>query len=330
MRVLAVADDLTGALEAGAKFAQAGLEPVVAVGCAPEDDAHGVVVLDTETRHAAADEAERVVLMRAPATAELVYKKTDSTLRGNIGAELRALARLYPGARTAYVPAYPALGRTVRDGILYVHGERVDRTAFARDSLNPVLSARVDSVLPADLDCDIFDGETDEDVARMAQRIVAGGEYRIIAGPAAIAGQIAALLGSGPAVEPWPRVQSCLVVNGSQHPVSAAQVGFGTKWPVMVPDVEPGTPELECARRTGCRVRTVLDETNPDALVVFGGDTVFGILTALGTPLLRPIGEILPGAPASRIDGRRTILITKAGGFGDVAILRQLEEQLNG
>ena len=63
---------------------------------------------------------------------ELIYKKTDSTLRGNIAAELRALADLFPTWRIGYAPAYPALGRTVKNGVLYVDDVPVSETAVRR------------------------------------------------------------------------------------------------------------------------------------------------------------------------------------------------------
>src|SRR5207253_1405487 len=162
MRILALADDMTGALEAGAKFRASGIETMVLTKPAPSGLAPTVVV-DTETRRLApAAAAARVKQFVADAPgASLIYKKTDSTLRGNIAAELRALADLYPDWRIGYAPAYPALGRTVRGGILYVDSIPVDRTAFGQDALNPICSSSVAEMLGPGLACRIFDGETD-------------------------------------------------------------------------------------------------------------------------------------------------------------------------
>jgi uncharacterized protein YgbK (DUF1537 family) len=51
---------------------------------------------------------------------ELVYKKIDSTLRGNLGFEILAAM----GARRLAVvaPAFPALGRRIQNGYLHVAG----------------------------------------------------------------------------------------------------------------------------------------------------------------------------------------------------------------
>src|ERR1043166_8822965 len=117
MKLGCLADDLTGALEIGAKFAAAGISAAVSTTLAWDQDATALVI-DTETRHEKPSEAAAIVhrLAREAGDFRLLYKKTDSTLRGNIGAELSAMAEAFPGARVTYVPAYPLMGRTVRNG----------------------------------------------------------------------------------------------------------------------------------------------------------------------------------------------------------------------
>jgi len=51
---------------------------------------------------------------------------------------------------------------------------------------------------------------------------------------------------------------------------------------------------------------------------------------SLGLPPLRPLREIVPGVPVSRIDGRRELLITKAGGFGAPGLIANLADRLHG
>src|SRR4051794_25466561 len=127
--ILALADDLTGALEIGAKFAAAGIPATVSTALA-WDRSTPVSVIDTETRHLPAAEAAAIIgrLARVADNVRLLFKKTDSTLRGNIGAELDALAAVFPASRVVYVPAYPRMGRTVRDGTLLVNGVPVHET----------------------------------------------------------------------------------------------------------------------------------------------------------------------------------------------------------
>jgi uncharacterized protein YgbK (DUF1537 family) len=333
VRVLAIADDLTGALEAGAKFAERGMDAAVTTRLEFEVDA-AVTVVDTESRHIDADAAAaRVAACARPAS--LIYKKTDSTLRGNIGPELGALRRAYPEARMTYVPAYPALRRTVRRGRLYVDGVPVHETEFGRDLLNPVGESRVREAVGADFDCEIVDGETDADVGLAAERILAAPGVRIVAGPAAIAGALAERIAHPVAASAeWPRVRECLVVNGSRHPASAAQVEYALArgclspegpWRLFERSFPPNATASEVARATGLSVA----DSQVDALMVLGGDTAYGILEALGLPLARPMREVLPGVPVSRVDGFRPLLVSKAGGFGAPALLCRLREILD-
>jgi uncharacterized protein YgbK (DUF1537 family) len=161
--LVVVADDLTGASDAGVQFAQRGfrtkvwLDPSAALDAlAADPNAAGaagadVVVVDMNSRGALRDDAYarmRAFLARLrPANARRIVKKMDSTLRGNTGAELRALQETLPDAFAIVCPAFPAQGRTCRDGTLYVHDTAVDQTDFARDPFAPARSARVGTQL---------------------------------------------------------------------------------------------------------------------------------------------------------------------------------------
>ncbi len=97
-RLLVIADDLTGASDAGVQFAKKGIPVLVLTGI-PNSLADlsvdkSVVVINTESRHVDAGEAgkrvTRAVELGLAAGIPYFYKKTDSTLRGNIGSELEA------------------------------------------------------------------------------------------------------------------------------------------------------------------------------------------------------------------------------------------------
>jgi uncharacterized protein YgbK (DUF1537 family) len=334
MRILALADDLTGALEVGAKFAEAGFDAKVAIGVDTQADCE-LTVIDTETRHLTGGEAARVIERVPAADAQIIYKKTDSTLRGNIADELRALARLRPDARIAYIPAYPKLGRTVVDGRLLVDRVPVHETAFARDPLNPIGDSRVERVIGRDLDCRVFDGACDEDVAGAVRTSIAGPGCCIIAGPASVAAALAAELREREATAPeWPLVQQCAIVNGSLHEASARQIAWavetGCAWSILRIPASPGASHADHAAWMGRFVREYLKQTRIDALMIFGGDTASGILDALGIRVLAPVGEVVPGVPVSRVQGRQWHLISKAGGFGDEQVIGRVKEILDG
>jgi uncharacterized protein YgbK (DUF1537 family) len=249
MKVVALADDATGALETGARFCSAGLAARVRFN-GEVMGAECALVIDTETRHLAPERAAarvREVAVRArEAVAVRIFKKTDSTLRGPLAAEFRALLEVWPERPLVYVPGYPALGRTVRGGVLLVDGEPLAGTAFAADPLNPscessvaarlsgsgaeIVLVRGTAELTGALSAGrivVCDCETDTDLRDIA-RAIAGTDC-IVAGTAAMAsawahagawGQGSMATGRMRA----PRAARCLVVCGSLHPASLRQV----------------------------------------------------------------------------------------------------------
>jgi D-threonate/D-erythronate kinase len=324
--IFAIADDLTGALEVGACFTGSVVSTNRFVS-APPDAA--TLVVDTETRHLPAKEAaaivHEVVLSALCFHPSLIYKKTDSTLRGNIAAEFGALLRAVPGRALVYAPAYPQLGRTVKNGHLLVHGVPVHQTAFACDPLNPVLSSDI-RALVGDLPVTILDGESIADLELAVQGILQQDIPAIAAGSAALV----ACLSSGETV-PLPHVSRCLIVNGSMHPVSTNQIDFARgrdcfddEW-IYYEGTHHGEG-LERAAKIGEQVRQTLSESHFDALVVFGGDTALGIHRALGSHDFRPCGEAAPGVPVSRCGD--LLWITKAGGFGPPDLLCDIRRGL--
>lgn len=80
----------------------------------------------------------------------LYAKRIDSTLRGNVGAEIDAMLDvLGDGYAAAVIPAFPASGRVVKEGVLFVHGIKLAQTEAARDPLNPVCTSRVAEIVGA-------------------------------------------------------------------------------------------------------------------------------------------------------------------------------------
>ena len=138
-----VADDLTGAADSVAPFARIGWSGGVGYEIKHSYprfrmEAGDVVAYDTETRDMPADQPQAVydaVRRAARRLAELrpetIYKKVDSTLRGHLGLELQAMRQELPGRLAVVCPAYPANGRTVRSGVLHIHGVPWTNTEFA-------------------------------------------------------------------------------------------------------------------------------------------------------------------------------------------------------
>ncbi|MFC8662344.1 four-carbon acid sugar kinase family protein [Streptomyces sp. NPDC057199] len=118
-RVFALADDLSGAAETAAALGLRGrivLDPATA---SPREGES--VVLDLDTRQLPPqDAASAVRAALAYADGGVVLKKIDSLLRGNLAAEAAAYATGATGVVIA--PALPVAGRTVREGVVNLHG----------------------------------------------------------------------------------------------------------------------------------------------------------------------------------------------------------------
>lgn len=134
-RWLIIADDLTGAADCGIAFAKVGLDSVVTwEDVAPSCE---VLTIDTDSRRLAAEAAaaRQVTALEAQLRPDmLVYKKIDSTLRGQpaaeLAAQLAALAR--DGGRAApmavIAPAFPGTGRTTEGGRVLINGQPLEET----------------------------------------------------------------------------------------------------------------------------------------------------------------------------------------------------------
>src|SRR5918994_2395100 len=150
MLIAVIADDLTGAADTGVQLVHAGYRTAVFFRATEvlADDLDAVA-FDTDSRTMPAGFAAKRVLEVAHLAREarVVYKKLDSTLRGNVAAELAAALGGARRGRVVVAPAFPAAGRTTVDGIQSVHGVPVDETEMANDPHTPVREAHVPSLL---------------------------------------------------------------------------------------------------------------------------------------------------------------------------------------
>lgn len=151
-RIYVLADDLTGSADA-ANYFNVGVSRVRVTfpTSKPWDfdlGAEIIQVYDAESRIMQPEDALRKICL---ATQEiyghyadaLVYKKMDSTLRGNIGAEIEGALRGLERRVAIVAPSFPANHRTVVDGQLYVNHIPVDKTPFAQDPVHPIQDSRV-------------------------------------------------------------------------------------------------------------------------------------------------------------------------------------------
>jgi uncharacterized protein YgbK (DUF1537 family) len=120
-----LADDVTGACDAGVQFSLRGAATRVYLDLPQEPAAFaGVSVLVNHSRGDAPEEASRKAEQAcdwiAASGAKLCYKKIDSTFKGNVGAELEAIRTKFPDRLILVSPSFPSMGRILLDGWLTV------------------------------------------------------------------------------------------------------------------------------------------------------------------------------------------------------------------
>ncbi len=253
-----VADDLTGAADSSACFADAGYATVIPLFGSPAPPCD-VIVLTTESRDMTAPQAARAtrkaiaaVLDAAPGPGpRWVYKKIDSALRGHPRDELLAAMDAASASRAIVAPALPAEGRTTIDGRQHVGGVPLEassfgapgavsdlRRVFANERRLPVRHLDLATIrdrpgaMLALLDDDapgivVADAETDEDLAAIARSVSRCG-LTVLCGSAGFARQLAPVLPIGPSgVRPVSVRRDggpILVVAGSKHEATRRQL----------------------------------------------------------------------------------------------------------
>jgi uncharacterized protein YgbK (DUF1537 family) len=149
-RLAIIADDLSSATDCGAQVVRSGLSVVVPLGSYSLPDQAGaaqVISVDTDSRSLPAEQA--FARVRA-AAGQLVdagwtdfYKSVDSTLRGNLGAEIEAVTGIVKPDCAVIAPAFPKYGRTTVDGVQHLHGRPLHETEFGTDPTAPVRDANI-------------------------------------------------------------------------------------------------------------------------------------------------------------------------------------------
>jgi len=247
--ILVLADDFTGALDTGMQFAKCGASTRVITD--PDCDfarmQAQVLVIDTETRHQtperAAQRIAEIVRRASESGIRFFYKKTDSALRGNAGAEIEAMLCASGGSCVHFLPSFPAMGRTVQGGVLYIQGQPVAESVFGKDPFEPITRSEVASILAQQTETpvDVRDGvdavrlwdgiivynaQTDAQINEIVNRLRLDGEKVLLAGCAGLAASLAGRVYGGKNAFELPQTApGMLVVCGSVNEVTRRQLG---------------------------------------------------------------------------------------------------------
>jgi uncharacterized protein YgbK (DUF1537 family) len=207
MRTAVIADDLTGALDTGVQFRQWGY--TVQLTEAPEHSIAEVTITNTDTRNKTPEKAYQTTYDVAMKLRDhdIIYKKTDSTLRGNPGPELQAILDATGEKQAILTPTYPPTRRRVKDGHLYVAEKPITETEYIHeyhrktsyipdilDTETPIHSVNTPENIP-ETGITVIDSETEKDLIRIAAK-----HTRIMAGSAGLADALCQTLRNPPPV----------------------------------------------------------------------------------------------------------------------------------
>lgn len=278
-----IADDLTGALDGAVPFASTGAKVEVSLSTVGIDDVlikgWDVLSVCAGTRHLRAVDSARVVSelsgKAVSAGIPVILKKTDSGLRGNVGAELEAMWQKTGSHRLHFIPAFPETGRTMKGGIQYVGDTPVSESMFGSDPFDPVRHDFVDEIIAEQTSiptCNIpegsrpskdfsgiavYDSTTQSAVELAVHTALQDTAPHALAGCGGIAKALVNAMGFSRRSQYISKEGNVLVFCGSVNPVSLAQV--------------------ECARKAGapvfflnteaCNVSSWVDSTKGKELV---------------------------------------------------------------
>jgi uncharacterized protein YgbK (DUF1537 family) len=153
-----IADDLTGAADTGVQFCRffedttlVSYQQLDRILERPPGSASQATAVYTNSRALTAEAAHQRLLYVARKLAGRqslrIYKKIDSCMRGNVGAEVDALLDALGYEVSFITPAFPELGRTTENDIHRVHGIPLAETEISRDPTSPVKKSHLTRIV---------------------------------------------------------------------------------------------------------------------------------------------------------------------------------------
>jgi uncharacterized protein YgbK (DUF1537 family) len=181
----------------------------------------------------------------------------------------------------------------------------------------PSLSARMARLAGTVM---VADAERDEDLAALVQATLPLAAPPVLVGAAGLARALAACLGLLGSDAEIPVGGRWLIVAGSAHPATRAQIAAARAagLTVLATADEPESDRGAAVTRLVAQARATLASGSYDVVVVTGGETAVALYRALGAERVDLLGAPCAGLAFGHLRfGDRTLpLVTKAGGFG--------------
>jgi uncharacterized protein YgbK (DUF1537 family) len=252
--------------------------------------------------------------------------------------------------------AYPALGRTLHDGVLHIHDVTGSRTmpitqllgtagcsftALPAHEAEDVLVVAMRDRLNRPNSALLCDASSQGDLERVVRVARSLGKQILWIGSGGLAHALAAQLPpvtTQPAEHP--RAGCTIFFVGSPHSVTSEQVRYLQRTIQIAEHPHNSSPPsatdllipIALGETSAVDIRravSALDPRQVGSLFMTGGDTAHFVCRALEIHSLRLLHEFAPGIPVAiaeggRFDGVRVVL--KSGGFGEPDLLCRLLE----
>lgn len=357
--MIVIADDITGAAEIAGIASEQGFPVQLlcaggdAVGCDVVATS-GVTVIATDTRSMSEEEAVAETRRIASSflichSSFLIFKKTDSALRGHVVAELKALMAVTGYERAVYLPANPSKGRIIRQGVYYIKEVRevpIAETAFSYDPEFPATTSVLEERFPDARKSGIVmpDAESEKDIRSVVAQYNDG--KTLFAGAADL---FYAVLQTRP--RPLPVMEgseyhqdkkaSMLILCGSTQ---SKPLDLGIPIAPMPREVYDGSNDIDLwdcqvydtvhsliltmpfTHRTGKeaathlrmvmarKVKALVERHRPQSLIIEGGATAWATLQMLGWQQFDEVHQIAPGVVQMRASCG-TLVTLKPGSY---------------
>lgn len=367
--MIVIADDITGAAEIAGIAFERGADVRLVCGCTNDTKItdEGITVIATDTRSMTEEEAiaeTRCIAKAIPyhySTASwtkngtqapsVIFKKTDSALRGHVVAELSTLMNIIGYSRAVYAPANPSKGRTIRSGLYYIDKTPINKTEFSFDPEFPATTASLRKLFPdvaskkivipdartlLDLHCIIqlydngntlFAGSGDlfgeflsftkeykePDPSRMADPSTAACNYS--ENTLILCGSTQSKeLNIGIPISPMPQD----IYDGADDPVLWDTQAYAEKHSLIltIPHTHSTGKEVAIHLRSMMAqvAKRLIDKHRPDQLIIEGGATAWATLQILGWTEFKIERQIAPGVVQMRADNG-TLVTLKPGSY---------------
>ena len=259
VKLIIIADDFTGALDTGIQFAKCGIQTQVFTEMPQKSESiepsTEVLVIDSESRHMSARNSYEAVtdIMKwaEELDVEIILKKTDSALRGNIGSELQAVLDFDKENTIYFLPGYPEIDRVTVEGTHYISGSLLEDSVFGKDPFEPVKQSYIPNIIKeqssVQVEClsqqqkietvDLMDKkivvcdvQKKDDIRNRLMELKQKKQLRLLAGCAAIAESLANIMDFHKEnCMNYKKTNGLLISCGSLNEITAKQLDYAEK-----------------------------------------------------------------------------------------------------